>query len=263
MPLNEIIPNKEQPRSLFNEDALQELADSIRQFGVIQPLLVQKKEHYYEIIAGERRWRAAKMAGLKEVPVIIKDFNEQEKIEVSLIENIQREDLNPIEEAKTYKRLLTEFGLRQDEVAEKVSRSRTVITNSVRLLKLEPDVQQMLIDEKISTGHARALLAVTDPDTQIELANRIFDERMSVRDIEKIVRTIQNKEERKKTPPAPVKETEAMKLIYQQMEDHMKAALGTKVVVNRKSEKKGRIEIEYYSKDELERLYDLLQHIGS
>ena len=157
-------PNREQPRKNFNEDALLELADSIKQFGIIQPLVVQKQDDYYEIIAGERRWRAAKLAGLKEVPVIIKNYTEQERVEIALIENIQREDLNPIEEAMAFKRLLTEFDLKQDEQAERVSKSRTAVTNSMRLLKLDERVQQMVVDEKISTGHARALLAVGNKD---------------------------------------------------------------------------------------------------
>ena len=156
--INKVEPNREQPRKNFDEDALQELSESIKQFGVLQPLLVQDKKDYYEIIAGERRWRAAKLAGLKEVPVIIKELSSQEVVEIALIENIQRENLNPIEEAFAYKRLLTEFHLKQDEVAERVSKSRTAVTNSMRLLKLNEKVQQMVIDDMLTTGHARALL---------------------------------------------------------------------------------------------------------
>ena len=257
--INEIVPNKAQPRNMFDEDTLLELSESIRQYGVIQPLIVQEKDGYYEIVAGERRWRAAKMAGLKEVPVLVKKISPQESVEISLIENIQREDLNPIEEARTYQRLLQEFNLKQDEVAEKVSKSRTTITNSLRLLKLHPQVQQMLIDQKISAGHARALLTVENPDVQVELAGRIFDERLNVRDIERIVRQLQKNEVPK---PEKKPETEAMKLAYMQMEEKMKAVLGTKVTVNRRTEKKGRIEIEYYSREELERIFDLLKSLN-
>ena len=181
-------PNRDQPRKKFDEDAILELADSIKQFGVLQPLLVRKNKDYYEIIAGERRWRAAKQAGVKEVPVIVKEYTEQEIVEIGLIENIQRENLNPIEEAMAFKRLLEEFNLKQDEVAERVSKSRTAVTNSMRLLKLDERVQQMIIDDMISTGHARALLAIDDKDEQYNLANRIFDEKLSVRDTEKLVK---------------------------------------------------------------------------
>ena len=190
--INQVEPNREQPRKDFDEDALMELADSIKQFGILQPLLVQKKKDYYEIIAGERRWRAAKLAGLKEVPVIIKDYTDQEIVEISLIENIQRENLNPIEEAMAYKRLLEEFNLKQDEVAERVSKSRTAVTNSMRLLKLSGRVQQMIVDDMISTGHARALLAIDDEEQQYMLANRVFDEKLSVRETEKLVKALKN-----------------------------------------------------------------------
>lgn len=254
--ITEVEPNREQPRKKFDEDALLELSDSIKQFGVLQPLLVQKRQDYYEIIAGERRWRAAKMAGLKEIPVIIKDFTDQQIVEISLIENIQREDLNPIEEALAYKRLLTEFNLKQDEVAERVSKSRTTVTNSMRLLKLDSRVQQMLIDDMITTGHARALLAVEDGELQWKLATQVFDEKLSVREVEKLMKTLQK--EKKETPK---KETTAYDLIYRDMEDKMKAILGTKVVVNHKADNKGKIEIEYYSNEELERIYDMLRTI--
>jgi ParB family chromosome partitioning protein len=188
--ITKVEPNRQQPRKNFDEDALQELADSIKQFGLLQPILVQDKKDYYEIIAGERRWRAAKLAGLKEVPVIIKNYTSQEIVEISLIENIQREDLNPIEEAQAYKRLLEEFNLKQDEVAERVSKSRTTVTNSMRLLKLSDPVQQMIIDGMLSTGHARALIPIEDEEQQLQLAQRIFDEKLSVRDVEKIVKNM-------------------------------------------------------------------------
>lgn len=255
--LTEIEPNRNQPRKNFEEDALLELAESIRQFGILQPLLVQKKQDYYEIIAGERRWRAAKMAGLKEVPVIIKEFSNQEIVEISLIENIQREDLNPIEEALAYKRLLEEFHLKQDEVAERVSKSRTAVTNSMRLLKLDPRVQQTLIDDMISVGHARALLSITDGEAQWKAANQIFDEKLSVRETEKLVKEFLNPKPEKKIP----KTEPAYALIYRDMEDKMKSILGTKVTVSHKANNKGKIEIEYYSNEELERIYELLRSV--
>ena len=253
--ITEVEPNREQPRKNFNEDALLELADSIKQFGIIQPLIVQKQDDYYEIIAGERRWRAAKLAGLKEVPVIIKNYTEQERVEIALIENIQREDLNPIEEALAFRRLLTEFELKQDELAERVSKSRTAVTNSMRLLKLDERVQQMVVDEKISTGHARALLAVEDKEQQYTLANKIFDEKLSVRETERLMKNFQKEKENKKS-----QKTEN-EFIYKGIEEKIKMILGTKVTVNHKKNNKGRIEIEYYSNEELERIMDLLESI--
>jgi len=232
-----------------------ELADSIRQFGILQPLLVQKKKNYYEIIAGERRWRAAKLAGIKEVPIIVKDYTDQEIVEISLIENIQRENLNPIEEAMAFKRLLQEFQLKQDEVAERVSKSRTAVTNSMRLLKLSPRVQQMIIDDMISTGHARALLAIDDEEQQFILANKIFDEKLSVRETEKLVKALKNPKKEVK------KEKSEHTFIYENIEEQIKNIMGTKVSVNQKANGKGKIEIEYYSEEELERIYDLLMTI--
>lgn len=250
--INKVEPNREQPRKKFDEDALQELADSIKQFGVLQPLIVQEREDYYEIIAGERRWRAAKLAGLKEIPVVIRKMSDQEVVEISLIENIQRENLNPIEEAIAYKRLLTEFQLKQEEVAERVSKSRTAVTNSMRLLKLDERVQQMVVDEMLTTGHARALLAIENPEIQFETANRIFNEKLSVREVEKLVKNIG------KEKPAKKEENPQQKAIFQDLEEKMKAALGTKVSINRKNDQKGKIEIEYYSIEELERLMEIL-----
>ena len=253
--INQVEPNREQPRKEFDEDSLMELADSIKQFGILQPLLVQKKKDYYEIIAGERRWRAAKIAGIKEVPIIVKEYTNQEIVEISLIENIQRENLNPIEEAMAYKRLLEEFSLKQDEVAERVSKSRTAVTNSMRLLKLSPRVQQMIVDDMISTGHARALLAIDDEEQQYQLANRIFDEKLSVRETEKLVKALKN----------PKTEKKAQKIehtfVYDNLEEQMKNIIGTKVSVNPKANGKGKIEIEYYSEEELERIYDLIMSI--
>lgn len=263
MDITKVEPNREQPRKNFDEDALLELSESIKQFGVIQPLLVQDRKTYYEIIAGERRWRAAKMAGLKEVPVIIKNYSEQEIMEISLIENIQREDLNPIEEALAYKKLLTEFNLKQDEVAERVSKSRTAVTNSMRLLKLDEKVQRMLIDDMISTGHARALLAIDNPEEQYTIAQKIFDEKMSVRDIEKLVKKMQKeKEEKTKEETKPDSSIEQMQVIYHDLEEKMKAIFGTKVSINSKDMKKGKIEIEYYSPDELDHIMDMFRSIS-
>lgn len=258
--INKVEPNREQPRKNFDEDALLELSESIKQFGVLQPLLVQDKKDYYEIIAGERRWRAAKLANLKEVPVIIKNLTEQEVVEISLIENIQRENLNPIEEAIAYKRLLTEFNLKQDEVAERVSKSRTAVTNSMRLLKLNEKVQQMVIDDMISTGHARALLGIEDLEKQYATAQKIFDEKLSVRETEKLVKKIQQEKDIDKTKQEK-KIDPKMAAIYQDLEERMKAILGTKVEINQKDNNKGKIEIEYYSMDELDRIIDLLRTI--
>lgn len=255
MKINEVEPNRDQPRKNFDEDALLELSDSIKQFGVLQPLLVRKRKDYYEIIAGERRWRAAKLAGVKEVPVIEKEYTDQEILEIGLIENIQRENLNPIEEAIAYKRLLEEFNLKQDEVAERVSKSRTAVTNSMRLLKLSDKVQQMIIDDMISTGHARALLAIDDPELQYTLANKIFDEKLSVRETEKLVKEIKNPKKPKE------KKLVANSFIYQDLEEKMKSVFGTKVSIASKGKGKGKIEIEYYSDDELEYLFDMMMSI--
>ena len=249
--ITEVVPNADQPRKEFDEDALTELSESIRQFGVLQPLLVQKKGKYYEIIAGERRWRAAKMAGLKKVPVVIKEFTPQEIVEISLIENIQREDLNPIEEALAYRRLIEEFHLKQDEVAERVSKSRAAVTNSMRLLKLDERVQKMLVDEMISTGHARAILGLEDPEIQYTAAQKVFDEKLSVRETEKLVKQLLN-------PKQPVQKTinSQEEAVYQQLEEKLKGIVGTKVSIQRSKGNKGKIEIEYYSQDELERIIE-------
>ena len=260
MKINDVEPNRDQPRKHFEEDALLELADSIKQFGILQPLIVQKRNDYYEIIAGERRWRAAKQAGIKEVPVIIKEYTDQEIVEISLIENIQRENLNPIEEAQAYKRLLNEFSLKQDEVAERVSKSRTAVTNSMRLLKLDERVQQMIIDDMISTGHARALLGISNLEKQYIVAQKIFDEKLSVRETEKLVKKIQQEKENKNTEKVS-KIDPKLEIICHDLEEKMKGILGTKVAINQKDNKKGKIEIEYYSMDVLDRIMDLLQTI--
>ena len=251
--INKVEPNREQPRKNFDEDSLVDLSESIKQVGVLQPLLVLDKKDYYEIIAGERRWRAAKLAGLKEVPVRIMNLTDQEVVEISLVENIQRETF-------AYKRLLTEFHLKQDEVAERVSKSRTAVTNSMRLLKLDERVQQMVIDDMITTGHARALLGIEDVEKQFATAQKIFDENLSVRETEKLVKKIQNNkdipvEKKKVSDPA-------MEAIYHDLEEKMKSILGTKVAINKKDDQKGKIEIEYYSMDELDRIIDLIRTIA-
>ncbi|MDE6603512.1 MAG: ParB/RepB/Spo0J family partition protein [Lachnospiraceae bacterium] len=253
-------PNRNQPRKNFDEDALQELADSIKQFGLLQPILVQNRKDYYEIIAGERRWRAAKLAGLKEIPVIIRNYTNQEIVEISLIENIQREDLNPIEEAMAYKRLLEEFHLKQDEVAERVSKSRTAVTNSMRLLKLCDGVQQMIIDDMLSTGHARALIPIEDEDIQLQLAQRIFDEKLSVREVEKLVKRILNPDTNK---PKKEETPQNIQYIYQDIENRLKEKLSRKVEITSKGKNgTGKIEIEFYSNDDLEQLIESLSSMN-
>ncbi|TCL57278.1 ParB family chromosome partitioning protein [Kineothrix alysoides] len=254
--ITKVEPNREQPRKNFDEDSLLELAESIKQFGLLQPILVQDRKTYYEIIAGERRWRAAKMAGLKEVPVIIRNLTEQEIVEISLIENIQREDLNPIEEALAYKRLLNEFNLKQDEVAERVSKSRTAVTNSMRLLKLCDEVQQMIINDMISTGHARALIPIEDEEQQYTLAQKIFDEKLSVRDVEKMIKDLNKPIKPKKV----VLTDKNLEVIYQDLEEKLKQALSTKVCISSKGEGTGKIEIEFYNHDDLEKITDKLTH---
>ena len=251
--ITKVEPNRSQPRKNFDEDALQELADSVKQFGVIQPILVQDRKDHYEIIAGERRWRAAKIAGLKEVPVIIRNYTEQEIVGISLIENIQREDLNPIEEAQAYKRLLEEFHLKQDELADRVSKSRVAVANSIRLLKLDGEVQQMVIDEMISPGHARALIGIENPQEQYNLAQRIFDEKLSVREVEKIVKNLHKPVKRRKKL-----DDKTLLAIYHDEEEKMKKKLGTKVSVISKGEGAGKIEIEFYNHEDFERLLDLI-----
>ena len=253
----EIEPNREQPRKEFKEEALAELAESIKQYGIIQPILVQKRDDYYEIIAGERRWRAARKAGLKEVPVIIKDYTEREIMEISLIENIQREDLNPIEEALAYKRLLNEYNLKQEEVAQRVSKSRAAVTNTMRLLKLADKVQQMLVQDLISSGHARALLAIEDEDLQCEMAEKIHKNKLSVRDIEKAIKILQTPKPEPKKP-----ESNELYFIYEEAAKKIENIIGTKVKVNLKSQGKGKIEVDFYSDEEFERILDMIASIN-
>ena len=252
--INLVEPNRDQPRKVFDEDALIELADSIKQVGLLQPILVQDRDGYYEIIAGERRWRACKIAGLKEIPVIIRKFTEQEIVEISIIENIQREDLNPIEEAMAYKRLLDEFNLKQDEVAEKVSKNRTTITNSLRLLKLTEEVQQMIVDGKLSTGHARAIISIENPTEQVEIAEKIFDEKMSVRDVEKYIKSLNKPAKQKK------KINDSLQVVYSNLEEQLKLIRGTKVsILSKGGEGSGKVEIEFYSHEDLDRIVELIK----
>ncbi|MBQ7469761.1 ParB/RepB/Spo0J family partition protein [Pseudobutyrivibrio sp.] len=258
--INKVEPNKLQPRKNFDEDKLQELADNIKIHGIVNPIIVQDRKGYYEIIGGERRWRAARIAGFKKVPVIIMNLSEQEFVEISLIDNIQREQLNPIEEAMAFARLIDEFNLKQDEVAERVSKSRTTITNALRLLKLDKRVQDMIVDDKLSTGHARAMLAITDPEKQYEFAERAFDEKMSVRDVEREVKKLLNdKKSDKKSKAAEI--DSQLAAVYQETQERLKGVLGTKVFINAKDNKSGKLEIEYYSQDELNRIVELLENI--
>ncbi|MBQ6469912.1 MAG: ParB/RepB/Spo0J family partition protein [Lachnospiraceae bacterium] len=258
MKISQVEPNRSQPRKEFDKEKLEELAESIRQYGVIQPLLVQKNDGYYEIIAGERRWRAAQIAGIKQVPVIIRDYTEQEVVEVSLIENIQREDLNPIEQANAYLRLMDEFHMTQENIAKRVSKSRAAITNAVRLLRLPEEIREMLIYGDLSEGHARALLAVPDPEIQIKTARTIVQNGASVRETEKIVKELLSPAVRKKREPKPAND-----VIYRDIEEQMKRVLGTKVSIRRKNKNAGKIEIDYYSADELERILDMIRSINT
>lgn len=252
--ITKIEPNRSQPRKTFDEDSLIELADSIKQFGIINPLIVTDKKDHYEIVGGERRWRAAKKAGLKEIPVIIKDLSEQEIAEIALIDNIQREDINPIEEALAYKKLIEDFGYTQDVVAEKVSKSRVTITNSLRLLKLCDHVRQMVIEGKISTGHARALISIENEEEQITIAQKVFDEKLSVRETEKLVKSLGKPAKNKKSNT----KNESIDAVYASLSEKCKQAVGTKVDIISKGDGAGKIEIEFYSNDDLEKIIDRL-----
>ena len=254
--LNLIEPNSEQPRKKFDEESLQELADSIKQYGILQPLIVQKKGNHYEILAGERRWRAAKLAGVTDVPVLIREYDKQQTMEIALIENVQRADLNPIEEAQAFQQLIQEFHLTQEEIANRVSKNRATITNSMRLLKLDIRVQDMLAEGKISSGHARALLGLEEGERQYQVAAKMIEEKLSVRDVEKLVKMMNRPPKEKKPEKGP-----DIDLIYRQVEDKLKSIMGTKVVINQKDKNKGRIEIEYYSQEELERLIELMESL--
>ena len=254
--ISSIEPNQAQPRKNFDEEQLNELADSIKQYGILQPLIVQKKGNHYEIIAGERRWRAAKLAGITDVPVLIREYDKQQTMEIALIENVQRADLNPIEEAQAFQQLIQEFHLTQEEIANRVSKNRATITNSMRLLKLDVRVQDMLADGKISSGHARALLGLEEGERQYQVAVKITEEKLSVRDVEKLVKMMNRPPKEKKPEKGP-----DIDLIYRQVEDKLKSIMGTKVVINQKDKNKGRIEIEYYSQEELERLIELMESL--
>ena len=258
--INLIEPNKSQPRKQFDEEALQELSDSIKKYGVLEPLIVTKKSDYYEIIAGERRWRAARLAGLKEIPVVIREYTDKEIMEISLIENIQREDLNPIEEAQAYEALISQYNLKQEEVAERVSKSRSTITNSLRLLKLCEDVRQMVMYNMISTGHARALIPIEDPKLQYETAAIVYDQKHSVRETEAYVKSIlQAKPEEEKVKKEPDKD---LSVFYSDIENKLKSILGAKIAIKASNNNKGKIEINYYSQDELDRITEMLYSIN-
>lgn len=261
--IKDIEINKDQPRKQFNEDALQELADSITQHGVIEPLIVTKRDNYYLLVSGERRWRASMKAGLKEVPVVVKDYTDQEILEIGLIENIQREDLNPIEEAQAYQKLIEEFHMKQDDIAERVSKSRSAITNILRLLKLAKPVQEMVIDEKLSNGHARALLPIEDTELQYETACKVFDERLSVRETEKLVKKILNDLANPKVEDTTATAVEDLSFLYRDIEEKFKYKLGAKTTIKAKNNDKGKIEIEYFSKDELEHIMEMIYSIQS
>ena len=254
MKLRLVEPAASQPRKNFDENALTELAESIKKYGVSQPIVVKKVGDHYQIIAGERRWRAAKQAGLKDIPVIVKDYDEQQIAEIALIENLQREDLNPIEEARAYQALIEKYQLKQEEIAEKVFKSRSVITNALRLLKLNEAVQDMLMEGKITNGHAKAILGLDDKDQQLEVAQKVVDEQLSVRDTEKYIKNLQDK----KNEVAVAKPVLQNKTLYETLESRMKSRMGTKVQIKRKSEDKGKIEIDYYSNEDLERIMELM-----
>ncbi len=253
--INEVEPNRGQPRKNFNEEGLAALADSINQYGIVEPLVVQRKDDHYEIIAGERRWRAARIAGLKKVPVIIKNYSELEAMEVALIENLQREDLNPIEEAKAYELLIKEYNLKQEDVARKVSKSRTAITNSVRLLKLSSKVQDMLVEGVLSSGHAKTLITIEDKNKQLAIAEKIVAEGLSVRDAEKLVRDLNKPVSEKK----PARKSSSSDAIYRKYESELKSTLGTKVIIHNKENNTGTIEITYSTADEFEKIAKLLK----
>lgn len=256
--IKDIEINKNQPRKYFNEEGLEELAASIKQHGVIEPLVVTKRENYYLLVSGERRWRASMKAGLKEIPVVIKDYTDQEVLEIGLIENIQRENLNPIEEAKAYKQLIRDFGLKQDEVAKRVSKNRSTITNIMRLLNLSEPVQTMVIEEKLSNGHARALLAIEDEELQEEAANKIINEQLSVRETEKLVKKLLNQKQKKEANNTEEKD---LSFLYKDIEEKLKYKLGSKTTIKAKNNDKGKIEIEYFSQEELEHIMELIYSI--
>ena len=259
--ISEVEPNRKQPRKNFDDEKLDELAESIKNFGLLQPILVQKRDGYYEIIAGERRWRAALKAGLKEVPVIIREYTEKEILELSLIENLQRENLNPIEEAQAYKRLMDEFGMGQADVAQRVSKSRSAVANSLRLLKLEEEVQKMLVEGQISMGHARALLPLEIPEEQVAVAGKVAEKQLSVRETEKLVKELLKTGAdagTKETGQEEQKEDPSIEIIYKQIEERLQQTLHTKVAIQRKRNGHGKLLIDFYNSDDLEKIIDRL-----
>lgn len=247
--INDIEPNINQPRKTFDQERLAEMASSIREHGIIQPIVVRKKHEKYEIIAGERRWRAARLAGLTKVPVIIKNFSDQQVIQAALIENLQREDLNPIEEATGYEQLMKAYKLTQEDVAKIIGKSRSAVANTLRLLSLDERVKELIIKDKITSGHARALVVINDKDLQYEITKKIIENDLSVRETEKLLNSIDNKKKIKKKEINP---------IYIEIEETLKGILGTKVKISN-NKNKGKIEIEYYSNDDLERIINLLK----
>ncbi len=257
--INKIEPNREQPRKHFQEDALEELSESIKNYGVIQPVVVKKKDDFYELIAGERRWRASKIAGLKEIPAIVKEYDENKLFEIALAENLQREDLNPMEEAAGYSRLSTEFNLSQEEIAKRVGKSRSAVANAMRLLNLDNRVQDLVKGGKLSTGHARTILPIENADEQFELAERIIDEELSVRETEALVKHILESKQAKEKPKK--ENTKFNTSGYKTIEESLKNILGTKVKL-KSGKNKGAIEIEYYSDDDLDRLMSLINRIN-
>ena len=257
LPLSKVEPREGQPRMVFDEKALGELADSIRQHGVLQPIIVVQRGKHYEIVAGERRWRAAKLAGLTKIPAIQKEFEDTQLQELALIENIQRENLNPIEEAQAYQQLIEEHGITQEDLAKRVAKSRTAVTNSLRLLKLEERVQALVMDGKLSEGHARSLLALTDKSQQIVLAEEIISRQLSVRETERLVKSINEgpaQKPRKKPFLRDGRET-----AYDELVLSLRKSLGTKVDIRRTGENKGQIVIDYYSLEDLEQILDRLK----
>jgi ParB family chromosome partitioning protein len=253
--INEIEPNLNQPRKEFDEESLRQLADSIAAHGIIQPIVVRKEGMSYKIVAGERRWRAARMAGIETFPAIVREYNDNELLEVALIENLQRENLNPLEEAEAYKRLIEEYGLTQEQISKIIGKSRPSIANSLRLNKLHDDIKKMLRDDLISEGHARAILSVEDPDKQIKIAEAIVSKGLSVRDAEKLVKDFDKKEKIKEAGK------DEIELEIRSIEDRLKNILGTKVRLQH-GKNKGKIVIDYYSNDDLDRILNLLKRIG-
>lgn len=253
IPLNKIKTNENQPRKYFDNDKIIELSESIKQHGIIQPLILKKEDDVYMIIAGERRWRAAKQIGLKEVPAIIMDINDRELLEVSLIENIQREDLNPIEEAIAYQRLLSDFQLTQGELSERIGKSRTAITNTMRLLNLDDRVQSYIIEGILSEGHGRAILGLQDNNKQYEISQKVIDEGLSVRETEKLIKIINENKEKKKVRES----NNQLEPYYNDIKDKLQGHLGTKVNITDRNNK-GKIEIEYYSQEDLQRILDIM-----